>query len=392
MRNVVIVAAGRTPIGAFSGELSSLSATQLGTTVVKALLEKSSIAADQIDEIILGQVLTAGCGQNPARQTAINSGLPVSTPAITINKVCGSGLKAVHMAAQAIACGDANMIIAGGQESMSLSAHVLPKSRNGQKMGNWNLVDTMVNDGLWDAFNDYHMGITAENIADQFEITRQEQDEFAVASQQKAEAAQKANRFADEIIPVSIPQRRGEPKIVDTDENPRHGANMESMGKMRPAFKKDGSITAANASSLNDGASAVIVCSEEKAKELGLTPLATIKAYANAGVDPSIMGTGPVPATQQCLSKANWTIDDLDLIEANEAFAAQAISVNRGLGWDTEKVNVNGGAIALGHPIGASGCRILVTLIHEMIKRDAKKGLATLCIGGGMGVSLAIER
>jgi len=392
MRNVVIVAAGRTPIGSFSGGLSSLSATQLGTTVVKALLEKSSIAADQIDEVILGQVLTAGCGQNPARQTAINSGLPVSTPAITINKVCGSGLKAVHMAAQAIACGDADMIIAGGQESMSLSAHVLPKSRNGQKMGDWNLVDTMVKDGLWDAFNDYHMGITAENIADKFEISRQEQDEFAVASQQKAEAAQKANRFAEEIIPVSIPQRKGGPKIVDTDENPRHGANMESMGKMRPAFKKDGSITAANASSLNDGAAAVIVCSEEKAKELGLTPLATIKTYANAGVDPSIMGTGPVPATQQCLNKADWTIDDLDLIEANEAFAAQAISVNRGLGWDTEKVNVNGGAIALGHPIGASGCRVLVTLIHEMIKRDAKKGLATLCIGGGMGVSLAIER
>ena len=392
MRNVVIVAAGRTPIGSFSGGLSSLSATQLGTTVVKALLEKSSIAADQIDEVILGQVLTAGCGQNPARQTAINSGLPVSTPAITINKVCGSGLKAVHMAAQAIACGDADMIIAGGQESMSLSAHVLPKSRNGQKMGDWNLVDTMVKDGLWDAFNDYHMGITAENIADKFEISRQEQDEFAVASQQKAEAAQKANRFAEEIIPVSIPQRKGDPKIVDTDENPRHGANMESMGKMRPAFKKDGSITAANASSLNDGAAAVIVCSEEKAKELGLTPLATIKTYANAGVDPSIMGTGPVPATQQCLNKADWTIDDLDLIEANEAFAAQAISVNRGLGWDTEKVNVNGGAIALGHPIGASGCRVLVTLIHEMIKRDAKKGLATLCIGGGMGVSLAIER
>lgn len=392
MRNVVIVAAGRTPIGSFSGGLSSLSATQLGTTVVKALLEKSSIAADQIDEVILGQVLAAGCGQNPARQTAINSGLPVSTPAMTINKVCGSGLKAVHLAAQAIACGDAEMIIAGGQESMSLSAHVLPKSRNGQKMGNWNLVDTMVNDGLWDAFNDYHMGVTAENIAEKFEITRQEQDEFAVASQQKAEAAQKANRFAEEIIPVSIPQRKGDPKVVDTDENPRHGANMESMGKMRAAFKKDGSITAANASSLNDGAAAVIVCSEEKAKELGLTPLATIKAYANAGVDPSIMGTGPVPATQQCLNKADWTIDDLDLIEANEAFAAQAISVNRGLGWDTEKVNVNGGAIALGHPIGASGCRILVTLIHEMIKRDAKKGLATLCIGGGMGVSLAIER
>ena len=392
MKNVVIVAAGRTPIGAFSGGLSSLTAAQLGATTIKSLLEKYSIAADQIDEVILGQVLTAGCGQNPARQASVNAGIPSSVPAMTINKVCGSGLKAVHMAAQAIACGDAEMIIAGGQESMSQSPHVLPKSRNGQKMGNWNLVDTMVNDGLWDAFNDYHMGITAENIADKFEISRDEQDQFAVASQQKAEAAQKDNRFADEIISVTIPQRKGDPLVVDTDENPRHGANMDSMGKMRPAFKKDGSITAANASSLNDGAAMVIVCSEEKAAALGLTPLATIKAYANAGVDPSIMGTGPVPATQKCLSNAGWTIDDLDLIEANEAFAAQAISVNRGLGWDTNKVNVNGGAIALGHPIGASGCRILVSLIHEMIKRDAKKGLATLCIGGGMGVSLAIER
>lgn len=392
MKNVVIVAAGRTPIGAFSGGLSSLTAAQLGATTIKSLLEKYAIAADQIDEVILGQVLTAGCGQNPARQASINAGIPSTVPAMTINKVCGSGLKAVHMAAQAIACGDADMIIAGGQESMSQSPHVLPKSRNGQKMGNWNLVDTMVNDGLWDAFNDYHMGITAENIADKFEISRDEQDQFAVASQQKAEAAQKSNRFADEIIPVSIPQRKGDPVVVDTDENPRHGANMDSMGKMRPAFKKDGSITAANASSLNDGAAMVIVCSEEKAAALGLTPLATIKAYANAGVDPTIMGTGPVPATQKCLSNAGWTIDDLDLIEANEAFAAQAISVNRGLGWDTDKVNVNGGAIALGHPIGASGCRILVSLIHEMIKRDAKKGLATLCIGGGMGVSLAIER
>lgn len=392
MKNVVIVAAGRTPIGAFSGGLSTLTAAQLGTTTIKSLLEKYAIAADQIDEVILGQVLTAGCGQNPARQASINAGIPSSVPAMTINKVCGSGLKAVHMAAQAIACGDAEMIIAGGQESMSQSPHVLPKSRNGQKMGNWNLVDTMVNDGLWDAFNDYHMGITAENIAEKFEISRDEQDQFAVASQQKAEAAQKANRFADEIIPVTIPQRKGDPLVVDTDENPRHGANMDSMGKMRPAFKKDGSITAANASSLNDGAAMVVVCSEEKAAALGLTPLATIKAYANAGVDPSIMGTGPVPATQKCLNNAGWTIDDLDLIEANEAFAAQAISVNRGLGWDTDKVNVNGGAIALGHPIGASGCRILVSLIHEMIKRDAKKGLATLCIGGGMGVSLAIER
>lgn len=392
MKKVVIVAAGRTAIGAFNGGLSSKTAAELGAITIKSMMEKYAIDANQIDEVILGQVLTAGCGQNPARQASVNAGIPHSVPAMTINKVCGSGLKAVHMAAQAIACGDAEMVIAGGQESMSQSPHVLPKSRNGQKMGNWNLVDTMVNDGLWDAFNDYHMGITAENIAEKFEISREEQDQFAVASQQKAEAAQKANRFSDEIIPVSIPQRKGDPIVVDTDENPRHGASMASMSKMRPAFKKEGSITAANASSLNDGAAMVIVCSEEKASALGLTPLATIKAYANSGVDPSIMGTGPVPATQKCLSNAGWTIDDLDLIEANEAFAAQAISVNRGLGWDTEKVNVNGGAIALGHPIGASGCRILVSLIHEMIKQDAKKGLATLCIGGGMGVSLAIER
>lgn len=392
MRNVVIVAAGRTPIGTFGGSLASLTAAQLGETVIRGLLEKSGIAADNIDEVILGQVLTAGCGQNPARQAAINAGLPDTTPALTINKVCGSGLKAVHMAAQAIMLGDADMIIAGGQESMSQSPHVLPNSRNGQRMGNWNMVDTMVNDGLWDAFNNYHMGITAENIADQYGISKEEQDAFAAASQNKAEAAQKANRFADEILPVSVPQRKGDPVVVDTDENPRHGSTVEAIAKMRPAFKKDGSVSAANASSLNDGAAAVILCSEEKAKALGLTPLATIKAYANAGVDPTIMGTGPVPATQKCLQKAGWTVADLDLIEANEAFAVQAISVNKGLEWDTDKVNVNGGAIALGHPIGASGCRILVTLIHEMIKRDAKKGLATLCIGGGMGVSLAIER
>ena len=392
MRNVVIAAAARTPIGAFGGALSSLSAVELGTTVVRHLLQKTGIDPAQVDEVILGQVLTAGCGQNPARQTARNAGLPDAVPALTINKVCGSGLKALQLATQAIRVGDADLIIAGGQESMSQSPHVVPHSRNGQRMGNWEMVDTMIKDGLWDAFHDYHMGITAENIVEKYGISREEQDAFAAQSQQKAEAAIQTGRFADEIVPVQIPQRKGDPLVVDTDENPRPGVTAEALGKLRPAFKKDGSITAGNASSLNDGAAAVILCSEEKAKELGLTPLAVIKAYANAGVDPAIMGTGPIPATRRCLERAGWSVDDLDLVEANEAFAAQAISVNRDLGWDTAKVNVNGGAIALGHPIGASGCRILVTLVHEMIKRDAHKGLATLCIGGGMGVALAIER
>lgn len=392
MRNVVIAAAARTPIGAFGGALSSLSAVELGTAVVRHLLQKTGIDPAQVDEVILGQVLTAGCGQNPARQTARNAGLPDAVPALTINKVCGSGLKALQLATQAIRVGDADLIIAGGQESMSQSPHVVPHSRNGQRMGNWEMVDTMIKDGLWDAFHDYHMGITAENIVEKYGISREEQDAFAAHSQQKAEAAIQAGRFADEIVPVQIPQRKGDPLVVDRDENPRPGVTAEALAKLRPAFKKDGSITAGNASSLNDGAAAVILCSEEKAKELGLTPLAVIKAYANAGVDPAIMGTGPIPATRRCLERAGWSVDDLDLIEANEAFAAQAISVNRDLGWDTAKVNVNGGAIALGHPIGASGCRILVTLIHEMIKRDAHKGLATLCIGGGMGVALAIER
>src|SRR5690554_508291 len=392
MRNVVIAAAARTPIGAFGGALSSLSAVELGTAVVRHLLQKTGIDPAQVDEVILGQVLTAGCGQNPARQTARNAGLPDAVPALTINKVCGSGLKALQLATLAIRVGDADLIIAGGQESMSQSPHVVPHSRNGQRMGNWEMVDTMIKDGLWDAFHDYHMGITAENIVEKYGISREEQDAFAAHSQQKAEAAIQAGRFADEIVPVQIPQRKGDPLVVDQDENPRPGVTAEALGKLRPAFKKDGSITAGNASSLNDGAAAVILCSEEKAKELGLTPLAVIKAYANAGVDPAIMGTGPIPATRRCLERAGWSVDDLDLIEANEAFAAQAISVNRDLGWDTAKVNVNGGAIALGHPIGASGCRILVTLIHEMIKRDAHKGLATLCIGGGMGVALAIER
>ncbi|WP_278803038.1 acetyl-CoA C-acetyltransferase [Marinobacter nauticus] len=392
MRDVVIVAAKRTAIGSFGGGLSSLRADQLGTAVIKAVMEETGVAGDQINEVILGQVLTAGSGQNPARQSAINAGLPASVPAITINKVCGSGLKAVHMAVQAIQCGDAEMILAGGQESMSQAPHVLPNSRNGQRMGNWSMIDTMITDGLWDAFNDYHMGITAENIVEKYGITRDEQDAFAAASQQKAVAAQKAGYFDGQIVPVTIPQRKGDPLVVDKDECPRDGVTGDSLGKLRPAFKKDGSVTAGNASSLNDGAAVVMVCSADKAKELGLTPLATIKAHANAGVDPTIMGTGPIPASQRCLERAGWTVDDLDLIEANEAFAAQAISVNRDLGWDTAKVNVNGGAIALGHPIGASGCRILVSLLHEMTRRDAKKGLATLCIGGGMGVALAVER
>ena len=392
MRDVVIVAAKRTAIGSFGGGLSSLRADRLGTAVIKAVMEETGVAGDQINEVILGQVLTAGCGQNPARQSAINAGLPASVPAITINKVCGSGLKAVHMAVQAIQCGDAEMILAGGQESMSQAPHVLPNSRNGQRMGNWSMIDTMITDGLWDAFNDYHMGITAENIVEKYGITRDEQDAFAAASQQKAVAAQKAGYFDGQIVPVTIPQRKGDPLVVDKDECPRDGVTGDSLGKLRPAFKKDGSVTAGNASSLNDGAAVVMVCSADKAKELGLTPLATIKAHANAGVDPTIMGTGPIPASQRCLERAGWTVDDLDLIEANEAFAAQAISVNRDLGWDTAKVNVNGGAIALGHPIGASGCRILVSLLHEMTRRDAKKGLATLCIGGGMGVALAVER
>eukprot|EP00163_Fabomonas_tropica_P018210 TRINITY_DN32469_c0_g1_i1.p1 TRINITY_DN32469_c0_g1~~TRINITY_DN32469_c0_g1_i1.p1 ORF type:complete len:393 (+),score=73.25 TRINITY_DN32469_c0_g1_i1:48-1226(+) len=392
MRDVVIVSAKRTAIGTFGGGLSSLRADQLGTAVIKAIMEETGVSGDQINEVILGQVLTAGCGQNPARQSVINADLPASVPALTINKVCGSGLKAVHMAVQAIRCGDAEIIIAGGQESMSQAPHVLPNSRNGQRMGNWSMIDTMVNDGLWDAFNDYHMGITAENIVEKYDISRDEQDAFAAASQQKASAARDAGKFDGQIVPVSIPQRKGDPIVVDRDEGPREGVTADSLGKLRPAFKKDGTVTAGNASSLNDGAAAVMVCSAEKAKELGLTPLATVKAHANAGVDPTIMGTGPIPASKRCLELAGWTVDDLDLVEANEAFAAQAISVNRDLGWDTSKVNVNGGAIALGHPIGASGCRILVSLLHEMVSRDAKKGLATLCIGGGMGVALAVER
>jgi len=392
MRNVVIVAAGRTAIGSFGGSLSNISAVDLGATVIDALLKKAGLASDSVDEVIMGQVLTAGSGQNPARQSTIKAGLSVATPAITINKVCGSGLKAVQMAAQAIMLGDSDIVIAGGQENMSQAPHVLPNSRNGQRMGNWNMVDTMITDGLWDAFNDYHMGITAENIAEKYDISKDEQDKFALASQHKAQAAIESGRFENEIIPVSIPQRKGDPVVFDQDENPRMNATIEGIAKMRPAFKKDGTVSAANASSLNDGAAAVLLCSEDKAKELGLTVLATIKSYAHAGVDPSIMGTGPIPASRRCLEKAGWSVDDLDLIEANEAFAVQALSENQDMKWDSNKVNVNGGAIAMGHPIGASGCRVLVTLLHEMINQDAKKGLATLCIGGGMGVALAVER
>ncbi|SFX37208.1 acetyl-CoA C-acetyltransferase [Marinospirillum alkaliphilum] len=391
MQDVVIVAAGRTAIGSFGGSLASVPAHLLGATVIKGLLEKSGIKPEQVDEVILGQVLAAGCGQNPARQAVIHAGLPETVPAMTINKVCGSGLKALHLATQAIRCGDADIIIAGGQENMSLSPHILPNSRNGQRMGNWTAQDTMIVDGLWCAFNDYHMGITTENIVEQFNISREDQDAFAAASQAKASKAVAEGRFKDEILPVTIPQRKGDPVVFDTDEGPR-SVTVEKLATMKPAFKKDGTVTAGNASSINDGAAAVILCSASKAAELGLPVLARIKAYASAGVDPKIMGTGPVPATRKCLEKAGWSIDDLDLVEANEAFAAQALSVNRQLGWDTDKVNVNGGAIALGHPIGASGCRVLVSLVHEMVKRDAKKGLATLCIGGGQGVALAIER
>ena len=392
MHEVVIVAATRTAVGSFQGSLACIPAPQLGAIVLRSLLEQTGVSPEQVDEVILGQVLTAGSGQNPARQTAVHAGLPFATPAFTLNKVCGSGLKALHLGAQAIRCGDAEVIIAGGQENMSLSPYVMPGARTGLRMGHSKVVDSMIEDGLWDAFNDIHMGITAENLAEKYQLSREQQDAFAAASQQKATEAIAAGRFIAEITPVSIPQRKGDPLIFDTDEQPRAGTTAESLAKLRPAFKKDGTVTAGNASSLNDGAAAVMLMSAEKAKALGLPVLARIVAYANAGVDPTIMGIGPVAATQKCLSKAGWSIADLDLIEANEAFAAQSLSVNQELGWDASKINVNGGAIAIGHPIGASGCRILVSLVHEMIRRDAKKGLATLCIGGGQGVALAIER
>ncbi|TBU95389.1 acetyl-CoA C-acetyltransferase [Phytopseudomonas dryadis] len=392
MNDVVILAASRTAIGSFQGALAGIPAADLGAAVIKQLLQRTQLDPAQVDEVILGQILSAGNGQNPARQAAIRAGLPDTVPALTLNKVCGSGLKAVHLAAQAIRCGDAELVIAGGMENMSLAPYVLPKARTGLRMGHAELLDSMISDGLWDAFNDYHMGITAENLADRYAISREAQDAFAAASQQKAVAAIEAGRFKDEITPILIPQRKGEPVVFDRDEQPRPGTTAESLAKLKAAFKKDGSVTAGNASTLNDGAAVLVLASAAKAAALGLPVLARIKAYASAGVDPAVMGIGPVPASRRTLEKAGWTLDQLDLIEANEAFAAQSLAVARELRWDSGKVNVNGGSIALGHPIGASGARILVTLVHELIRRDASKGLATLCIGGGQGVALAIER
>jgi acetyl-CoA C-acetyltransferase len=390
--DIAILAATRTAIGSFQGTLSGLPAHALGAALIRGILEKTGIAPAEIDEVVLGQILTAGSGQNPARQAAIAAGLPHTVPALSLNKVCGSGLKAVHLAAQAIALGDADLVLAGGQESMSLAPYVLPKARTGLRLGHAQLEDSLIRDGLWDAFNDYHMGITAENLAERYGITRAQQDAFAADSQRKAAEAIAAGRFQDEITPISIPQRKGDPVLFDTDEQPRAGTTAEALAKLRPAFKKDGTVTAGNASTINDGAAVLLLASAQKAEALGLPVLAWIRGYASAGVDPAVMGIGPVPATQKTLNKAGWRIGDLDLIEANEAFAAQALAVNQELGWDTARVNVNGGAIALGHPIGASGARILVTLVHELIRRDARKGLATLCIGGGQGVAIAIER
>lgn len=392
MQDVVIVAATRTAVGSFQGSLASVPAVELGAAVIRRLLAQTGLDPAQVDEVILGQVLTAGAGQNPARQAALFAGLPSAVPAMTLNKVCGSGLKAVHLATQAIRCGDAEVVIAGGMENMSLAPYVLPAARTGLRMGNAPLVDSMIKDGLWDAFNDYHMGITAENLAEQYGISREAQDAFAAQSQQKAVAAIEAGRFTAEITPIDVPQRKGDPLPFTIDEQPRAGTTAQTLGKLKPAFKPDGSVTAGNASSLNDGAAAVLVMSAAKAQALGLPVLARIAAYANAGVDPAVMGIAPVSATRRCLEKAGWNLDQLDLIEANEAFAAQALSVGQVLGWDASKVNVNGGAIALGHPIGASGCRVLVTLLHEMLRRDASKGLTTLCIGGGQGVALALAR
>ncbi len=392
MEQAVIVAARRTAIGKFAGTLGATPAHELGAQVLRAALAQAGLEPGQVDEVIMGQVLTAACGMNPARQASLAAGLPVETPALSLNKVCGSGLKSVHLAVQAIRCGDAQVVLAGGQESMSTSPHALPRSREGNRMGDWSLVDTMIKDGLWDVFNDIHMGCTAENIAERYAITREEQDAFAAASQNKAEAAQKAGRFAEEITPVEIPQRRKDPIVFDADEFPRHGTTAEGLSGLRPAFQKDGTVTAGNASGINDGAAAVLVMAESRAAALGLEPMARIVSYASGGVDPAVMGLGPVPASTRCLEKAGWGVDDLDLVEANEAFAAQSIAVNRDMGWDTDKVNVNGGAIALGHPIGASGARALVTLLHEMARRDVRRGLTTLCIGGGQGVAIAVER
>ena len=390
--DIVIVAAARTAVGKFGGSLAKVPASELGATVLKALLERAKLTGEQVSEVILGQVLQAGTGQNPARQAVIKGGLGNGVPAMTINKVCGSGLKAVMLAAQAIRDGDAQIVLAGGQESMSLSPHVLPNSRDGQRMGDWKMVDTMINDGLWDVYNQYHMGITAENVAKKYGISREQQDALALASQQKAAAAQDAGRFKDEIVPVAIPQKKGDPVLFDADEFINRKSTAEALAGLRPAFDKTGSVTAGNASGLNDGAAGVVVMSAAKADALGLKPLARIASYASAGLDPAYMGMGPVPAARKALERAGWKPADLDLLEINEAFAAQACAVHQEMGWDTSKVNVNGGAIAIGHPIGASGARILVTLLHEMQRRGANKGIASLCIGGGMGVALTVER
>ena len=392
MEDIVIVSAARTAVGKFGGTLAKTPATDLGSAVIKALLERTKLGADQIGEVILGQVLAAGVGQNPARQSLIKSGIAKETPALTINAVCGSGLKAVMLAAQSIAYGDSEIVIAGGQENMSLSPHVLPGSRDGQRMGDWKMIDTMIVDGLWDVYNQYHMGITAENVAKAYNISRDMQDALALASQQKAAAAQDAGRFVDEIVPFSIAQRKGEPIVFAADEFINRKSTAEVLAGLKPAFDKAGGVTAGNASGINDGAAAVMVMTAKKAAALGLTPMGRIASFATSGLDPVLMGMGPVSASQKALARAGWKAQDLDLLEINEAFAAQACAVNQQMGWDTSKVNVNGGAIAIGHPIGASGCRILVTLLHEMQRRDAKKGIASLCIGGGMGVALTIER
>jgi acetyl-CoA C-acetyltransferase len=391
MTDIVIVGAARTAIGKFGGAIAKVPAARLGAHVVSAALQRAGVKPEQVSEVIMGQVLTAGVGQNAARQASIYAGLPDMVPAMTINKVCGSGMKAIHLAAQAIKSGDAQIIVAGGQESMSLAPHIMPGSRDGLRMGDGKLIDSMINDGLWDIYNNYHMGVTAENVAKQYNVSRRDQDEFAALSQQKAEAAINAGRFKDEIVPYPIETKKGV-VVFDTDEYPRAGTTVEALAALKPAFDKNGTVTAGNASGINDGAAALIITSAEKARELGLKPLAKVRAYSSAGVDPKIMGMGPVPASKLCLSKAGWSPGDLDLLEINEAFASQAIAVNRQMEWDTRKVNVNGGAIALGHPIGASGGRIVITLLYEMIKRDAKKGLASMCIGGGMGVAIALER
>lgn len=391
MQDIYIVAAGRSAIGNLQGALADLSAVEICSQVLRGLLGRHGIDPTVIDEVILGHVLTAGCGQNTARQAAVAAGLAIDTPALTINKVCGSGLKAVQLAAQSVALGDADIVVAGGMESMSQSVHVLPHSRRGQRMGHWQALDTMLHDGLWDAFNDYHMGITAENLVQRYGLTREQQDEIALTSQQRAIAAVAAGRFVDEIVPVQVPAQ-GIGTVIDQDQGPRADSSMEKLARLRPVFRTDGTVTAGNSSGINDGAAVVVVCSESALRRLNLEPLARIRAAASAAVDPAVMGTGPVPATRRCLDRAGWRVEELDLIESNEAFAAQALVVSRELGWDMQKVNVNGGAIALGHPIGASGCRVLVTLLHEMGRRKVHKGLATLCVGGGQGVALAVER